>query len=129
MPIKVLIADDEDGILQIMAKKISGAGYQVVTAADGQEAWDKIKSEDPDLVILDLTMPKMDGWQVLKALRENPPGKKWQPVIIISALGEIENMQKGLHMEADHYMTKPCSIDDIIKTIRLMVSLIPMRQN
>jgi DNA-binding response OmpR family regulator len=129
MPIKVLIADDEDGILQIMAKKISGAGYQVVTAADGQEAWDKIKSEDPDLVILDLTMPKMDGWQILKALRENPPGKKWQPVIIISALGEIENMQKGLHMEADHYMTKPCSIDDIIKTIRLMVSLIPMRQN
>ena len=127
MSIKVLIADDEDSILEIMAKKVAMQGYAVVMARDGQEAWDKIVSENPDVIILDVTMPKMDGWSVLYKLRSEPPSKKWQPVIILSALGETVNIQKGLDLEADHYLTKPCRIEDILKGIRLMVSLIPMR--
>ena len=125
--IKVLLADDEDSILQIMARKVALSGYAVVTARDGQEAWEKIKSESPDVIVLDLTMPKMDGWEVLRQLRSNPPSKKWQPVIIVSALNEMHNVQRGLDLEVDHYLTKPCRIEDIIKAIRLMVSLIPMR--
>ena len=128
-PIKILLADDEDSVLQIMAKRISAAGYNVVTACDGQEAWEKIVSEDPDVIVLDLTMPKMDGWQVLEKLRSSPTSKKWQPVIIVSGSDETHNMQKGFKLEADHYLIKPCRIDDIVKAIRLMVSLIPMRQN
>ncbi len=124
---KVLLADDEESILQIMASKVSGAGYDVCTAADGQEAWDKIKTEDPDVIVLDVTMPKMDGWQVLHKLRENPPSKKWQPVIIVSALNEAHNIQKGFNLQADHYLTKPCRIDDVMKAIRTMLTLIPMR--
>ena len=127
MSIKVLIADDEDAILEIMAKKVAMQGYAVVTARDGQEAWDKITAENPDVIVLDITMPKMDGWAVLHKLRSEPPSKKWQPVIILSALGETANIQKGLDLEADHYLTKPCRIEDILKGIRLMVSLIPMR--
>ncbi len=127
MAIKVLIADDEDSILEIMAKKVAMQGYAVVTARDGQEAWGKIVSEDPDVIILDITMPKMDGWSILHKLRSEPPTKKWQPVIIVSALGEVANIQKGLDLEADHYLTKPCRIEDVLKGIRLMVSLIPMR--
>ena len=127
MAIKVLIADDEDAILEIMAKKVAMQGYAVVTARDGQEAWQKIVSEDPDVIILDITMPKMDGWSILHKLRSEPPTKKWQPVIIVSALGEVANIQKGLDLEADHYLTKPCRIEDVLKGIRLMVSLIPMR--
>ena len=127
MAIKVLIADDEDSILEIMAKKVAMQGYTVVTARDGQEAWDKITAENPDVIVLDITMPKMDGWAVLHKLRSEPPSKKWQPVIILSALGETANIQKGLDLEADHYLTKPCRIEDILKGIRLMVSLIPMR--
>ena len=127
MSVKVLIADDEDSILEIMAKKVAMQGYAVVTARDGQEAWNKIVAENPDVIILDITMPKMDGWSVLHKLRSEPPSKKWQPVIIISALGEMANIQKGLDLEADHYLTKPCRIEDILKSIRLMVSLIPMR--
>jgi two-component system alkaline phosphatase synthesis response regulator PhoP len=127
MAIKVLIADDEEAILGILANKVAAQDYAVVTARDGQEAWDKIVSENPDVIILDITMPKMDGWSVLHKLRSEPPSKKWQPVIIVSALGEMENVQKGLDLEADHYLTKPCRIEDVLKGIRLMVSLIPAR--
>jgi len=126
-PIKILIADDEDVVLEIMARKIASRGYEVITAKDGQEAWDKIVSDVPDIIILDLKMPKMDGWALLSRLRQNPPTKSWQPVIIISAQNELENFQKGMNLEADHYLTKPCQIEDILKAIRLMLSLIPQR--
>ena len=125
--IKVLLADDEDTVAEIMAQKVAGAGYEVVIARDGEEALAKIKTENPDVILLDLTMPKMDGWQVLRQLRANPPSSKWQPVIIISGLDEMHNMQKGFDLEADHYLTKPCRMEDVIKAIRLMVSLIPVR--
>lgn len=126
-PIKILIADDEEVVLEIMARKIASQGYEVVTAKDGQEAWDKIVSEVPDIIILDLNMPKMNGWAVLSLLRQNPPTKRWQPVIIVSAQNELESFQKGVNLEADHYLTKPCQIEDILKAIRLMLALIPQR--
>ena len=127
--IKVLIADDEPDVLAAMSKKVEGAGYAVVTAVDGEEAWKKIQSESPDVILLDLTMPKMDGLEVLKNVRQNPPSAKWQPVIIVSARKELEDMKKGFSLEADHYLTKPCEMDAILKGIRTMVSLIPRRKS
>ena len=127
--IKVLIADDEPDILQVMSQKIRLEGYEVITAGDGLRAWDLIVSESPDVILLDLTMPGMDGFSVLKKLREYPPSEKWQPVIIVSGLNELEDMQKGFSLEADHYLTKPCRIDEILKAIHLMVSLIPQRKS
>jgi len=128
MSLKILMADDEPEVLEIMAKKISDQGYEVITARDGIEAWEKIQSESPDVILLDLTMPKMDGFEVLKALRDYPPREKWQPVIIISARGELEDLQKGIAMEAEHYLVKPCSIEDILKAIGLMAKLIPQHK-
>jgi CheY-like chemotaxis protein len=124
-PIKILIADDEDVVLEIMARKIASENYEVITAKDGQEAWAKIVGELPDVIILDLIMPKMDGWEVLSQLRLHPPTKRWQPVIIVSAQNELESFKKGMDLEADHYLSKPCPIEDILKAIRLMLSLIP----
>ena len=126
---KILVADDEQDVLDVMKKKIKKAGYEVVTAQDGEEAWEKIKSDDPDVLLLDLTMPKMDGLTVLKNLRENPPTTKWIPVIIVSARGELEDMKKGFTLEADHYLVKPCDMETILKGIRLMASLIPQRKS
>jgi len=126
-PIKILIADDEDVILEIMARKIASQGYEVVTARYGQEAWEKIVSDIPDIIILDLNMPRMDGWAVLSQLRQNPPTKRWQPVIIVTAQNELGSFRKGMNMEADHYLTKPCQIEDVLKAIRLMLSLVPQR--
>jgi len=125
--ITVLLADDETSVLEIMARQVAMAGYNVISAGDGQEALDKIKSGDPDVILLDLTMPKLDGLDVLKQVREADAGKKWRPVIIISGQGELQNMRKGFDCEADHYLTKPCRIEDIIKAIRQMAALIPMR--
>ncbi len=126
-PIKILIADDEDVVLEIMARKIASQDYEVITAKDGQEAWMKIVNDLPDVIILDLNMPKMDGWAVLTKLRQEPPTKRWQPVIIVSAMNELGSFKKGVDLEADHYLTKPCPIEDILKAIRLMLSLIPQR--
>lgn len=124
---KILIADDELEILKIMTKRITQEGYLVVTAKDGQEAWEKIKSENPDVILLDLTMPRMNGLEVLRNLRAHPPTAKWQPVIIISALNELKNIEDGFSLDADHYLTKPCEMEDVLKSIRLMLSLIPQR--
>ncbi len=126
--IKVLIADDEVDILEIMAKKIGREGFDVITAPDGLVAWEKVKTEAPDVLILDLTMPNMNGWEVLEHLRANPPHNKWIPVIIVSALGEVKDMERGMTLQADHYLVKPCSVEDILKGIRLMLALLPQRK-
>ncbi|HQP10841.1 MAG TPA: response regulator [Candidatus Omnitrophota bacterium] len=126
--LKVLLADDEADILGIMAKKIFVQGYTVITARDGQEAWEKIQTESPDIIILDLNMPRMNGFEVLQKLRKTPPEGKWQPVIIVSARNELDDVKKGLSLEAEHYLVKPCSMEDVIKAIRLMASLIPQHK-
>jgi DNA-binding response OmpR family regulator len=127
-PNKILIADDEVDVLEILAKRLMQAGYEVVSAHDGEEAWKKIQSELPDVIVLDLTMPKKDGLEVIKLLREKPPTKKFQPVIIVSGRKELEDLKKGYDLEADHYLVKPCTVEEILKAIRLMIALIPRRQ-
>ena len=126
--IKILIADDEVDILEVMAKKIAAAGLEVMTAFDGQDAWEKIRQFVPDIVVLDLTMPRMSGFEVLQNLRKSPPNGKWVPVIIVSALGDVKDMQKGMELQADHYLVKPCTVEDILKGIRLMLALAPQRR-
>ncbi len=127
--IKILIADDEIDIRELMAKKIARDGYEVIQARDGQEAWELINSQSPDVILLDLTMPRMDGFTVLKNLRARPPSDKFQPVIIVSALDKLDDVRDGLSLGADHYLVKPCHMEDILKAIRLMVSLIPSRKS
>ena len=126
--LKILIADDEADVLRVMSKKITAAGYEVLEAADGQQAWDRIQSGEPDIIILDLTMPGLDGFEVLRKVRLHPPGLKWQPVIIVSAREDLEDMKKGFSLEADHYITKPCQIEDILRAIRVMTQLLPHRK-
>jgi DNA-binding response OmpR family regulator len=126
---RILIADDEADILEISAKKVREAGYEVVTAKDGQEALDKIYQDRPDVVVLDVRMPKLDGFEVLKRLREKPLPDKWQPVIIVSAMDDIADMKKGYSLEADYYITKPCNITTILKGIQTMLHLIPVRKS
>lgn len=122
------MAEDEPEVLDVMSKKIASQGYAVVTAKDGEEAWDKIQKESPDVILLDLIMPKKNGFEVLKRVRECSTVQKWQPVIIVSAKKELQDLQQGYALEADHYIAKPCQMEDILKTIRLMVSLIPQHE-
>ncbi|HBO97558.1 MAG TPA: hypothetical protein DE315_06085 [Candidatus Omnitrophica bacterium] len=127
-PIKVLMAEDEPEVLDIMSRKVAAAGYTVITANDGEEAWEKIREESPDVIVLDLIMPGRNGLEVLRNIREKPTSGHWQPVIIVSAKRELEDLQEGYALEADHYITKPCQIEDILRSIQLMVRLIPQHR-
>lgn len=127
MAYKILIADDDPDIVEYLKKRLLQEEYDVVEAGDGQEALDKVAEENPDVILLDLTMPKKNGFEVLKEVRERFKDK-WRPIIIISANTELEAVKKSYSLEADHYLTKPCSIDNVLKGIRIMISLIPMRQ-
>ena len=126
--IKVLMAEDESEVLSIMSKKVAAEGYTVITANDGEEAWEKIQKESPDVIVLDLIMPKRNGYEVLRRVREQPTSARWQPVIIVSAKRELEDLQEGYALEADHYITKPCQIEDILRSIKLMIRLIPQHK-
>lgn len=121
--IKILMAEDEIDVLEVMAKKVAAEGYQVVKTERGDEALELLRNEVPDIVLLDINLPGKDGFAVLKELRENPPSSKWIPVIIISARKTLEDMKRGFDLEADHYLTKPCTVQDVLKGIRLMEQL------
>ena len=126
--VKILIADDEQEVADIMARKIAAEGYEVVKAYDGLGAWKIICDESPDIIVLDINMPGRDGFEILKELRTNPPSSKWQPVILVSGRRELQDLKQGFDLEADHYLTKPCSANDVLKAIKLMIQLKPQHR-
>jgi len=123
---KLLLVDDEKDTVWHVKERLVSNGYNVEVAYDGKEALAKVKEFDPDIVVLDLMMPGLTGFDVLTEIREKHKDK-WRPVIIVSAKTELEAVKKSYSLEADHYITKPFAIDDLIKGIKIMISLIPMR--
>lgn len=128
MAYKLLVVDDDKDIVETLKARLLKEGYEVSTAYDGEEALVRVKEDNPDIILLDLIMPKLNGFEVLKETREKFKDK-WRPIIIISAKTELESLKKCYSLEADHYLTKPCSIDNIIRGIKTMISLIPLRKN
>jgi len=127
MAFKLLVVDDDRAITDMLKQMLLNSGYDVAVAYDGEEALLKIKGENPDIIILDLMLPKLNGFEVLKIIREDARDK-WRPVIIISAKNELESVQKCYEMEADHYLTKPCPLERVLKGVETMISLIPARK-
>jgi len=128
MAYKILVVDDEKDIVETFKKRLSQEGYDVVVAFSGEEALTKVKKDNPDIILLDLILPGMNGYDVLKEIRQKYKDK-WRPVIIISAKTELESVKKCYDLEADHYLTKPCSMENVLRGIRIMISLIPQRIN
>lgn len=127
MEYKILVVDDEKDVLETLSGRLTREGYGVVTAGDGEEALRKIKSDNPDIILLDLTLPKKNGFEVLKEVREQYKDK-WRPIIIISGRTELETVKQCYDLEADHYLTKPCTMDVVLRGIKTMISLIPARR-
>lgn len=125
--IRVLIADDEPDIVAILKRRLVAEGFDVITAADGREAWDAIVKRLPDVIVLDINMPEMDGLAILRAMRASPPTSKWQAVIIVSARNQLEHMREGVDLQADHYLTKPCSAEDVVSAVRLVSTTKPLK--
>jgi DNA-binding response OmpR family regulator len=127
MAYKLLVVDDDKEIVETLKSRLIREGYEVAEAFDGEEALVKVKEENPDIILLDLMMPKLNGFEVLKRVREHFKDK-WRPVIIISASGELDAVKKSYSLEADHYLSKPVTMDNILRGIRIMISLIPARK-
>jgi two-component system, OmpR family, alkaline phosphatase synthesis response regulator PhoP len=108
MPKKILAVDDERHIVRLVEVNLQRAGYEVVTAYDGREALEKVKSENPDLVVLDVMMPYMDGFEVLKNLKADPATAEI-PVIMLTAKAQDADVFRGWQSGVDCYLTKPFS--------------------
>jgi len=110
---RVLLVDDEQRILNFLSSKLKATGYEVFTASNGVEALEQVQAQEPDFVVLDILMPKKDGFETLKELRTFSP----VPVIILSAKGTNVDKVKGLSLGADDYLSKPFSPDELIARI------------
>jgi DNA-binding response OmpR family regulator len=116
MPKTVLIVDDEEYIVTSLEYVMKNAGYEVAVAYDGEQAMAKVTELVPDLLILDVMMPKLDGFEVCEKIRANP---LWQSIriVMLTAKGRDSERDKGISMGADAYMTKPFSTRDILKRV------------
>jgi len=110
---RVLVVDDEQRILNFLNSKLRASGYDVLTANNGKEALEQVQAQDPDLMVLDIMMPKMDGFETLRELRSFSS----IPVIFLSAMGANTDKIKGLGLGADDYLAKPFSPDELIARI------------
>lgn len=126
MAYKLLVVDDDKDIVETLQKRLIQEGYEVAVAFDGEEALTKVKTDNPDIVLLDLMLPKLNGFEVLKEIRERFKDK-WRPVIIISAKNDLESIKTSYGLEADHYLTKPCTMENVLRGVRTVISLIPIR--
>ncbi len=103
---KILIAEDEEVLLNVLKDRFEAEGWEVTTAKDGEEAIESIKKSQPDLVLLDLLMPKKDGFEVLKEVKSNPEYKNLPIIIVLSNLGSDEDIKKALALGANDYFVK-----------------------
>jgi two-component system alkaline phosphatase synthesis response regulator PhoP len=120
MPSKILIVDDEVHLARILQFTLEHVGYKVITAHDGKEAIDKARDERPDLVILDLMLPIIDGYKVCNILKDNEESRRI-PIIILSAR-DLSREQIDEAINADYFMEKPFNTDNLISTISDLLS-------
>ena len=116
MSLKILVADDEPNIVISLEYLLKREGYTVVIARDGQEAIDAIARERPDLVLLDVMMPKKTGFEVCQEVRANEALQATK-ILMLTAKGRDTDVTKGLGLGADAYMTKPFSTHDLVKKV------------
>jgi DNA-binding response OmpR family regulator len=117
---KILIVDDEQDIVELLSYNLEKEGFSTVKAYDGEAALGLVRSEKPDLMILDLMLPKMNGLDVCKAIRRNPETVNL-PIIMLTAKGDEIDKIIGLEVGADDYITKPFSIKELIARVRAVL--------
>ncbi|MCU7796984.1 MAG: response regulator [Candidatus Thiodiazotropha sp. (ex Myrtea spinifera)] len=116
MPKKILIVDDEPNIVLSVEFLMKRSGYDVVTATDGQQALDLLAEVDPDLMILDVMMPRKNGFEVCAEIRADQQFLKL-PILMLSAKGREAEVKKGLSLGADAYITKPFSTHELVEKV------------
>src|SRR6266849_6318042 len=120
MPAKkptILTADDDPQLLRLIARNLEFEDYDVLTASDGQKALEMTEAHQPDVVLLDVMMPRMDGFTVCQRVREF----SMVPIIIITARGQDQDKIRGFDLGADDYLTKPFSVDELLARVRAVL--------
>ena len=117
----ILVVDDNPDIVTIVKTILEGKGFGVQSAINGSEAFSQLGEQKPDLIILDVMMPQMDGLEVLRKLRETPDYLSI-PVILLTAKVQYEDVLKGYKLGADYYITKPFTSSQLINGINFMLS-------
>jgi two-component system alkaline phosphatase synthesis response regulator PhoP len=117
---KILVVDDEIYIVHILDFSLGMEGYEVVTALDGEQALEKARTEKPDLIVLDIMMPKLDGYETCKRLKADAETQD-VPVILLSAKGRNIDQKVGFEVGADDYITKPFSPRKLVERINAIL--------
>jgi len=121
--VRVVTADDDPQLLRLIARNLEFEGYDVETASDGALALEHVERLAPDLVLLDVMMPKMDGFSVCQRIREFST----VPIIMITARGQDQDKVKGLDLGADDYLTKPFSVEELLARVRAVLRRMQFR--
>ncbi len=111
---KILVVDDEEALRYLLSSELAAEGYDVETAGDGDEAIESIKQKDYDVVLLDIKMPRVDGFEVLKFIKQNKPEIK---VIMLTAYADVKNAIEALKLGASDFVSKPYDLEDILTSI------------
>jgi DNA-binding response OmpR family regulator len=120
MPAKkttILTADDDPQLLRLVMRNLQLEGYDVLVASDGKQALEQIETHQPELVLLDVMMPRMDGFTVCQRVREFSS----VPIIIVTARGQDQDKIRGLDLGADDYLTKPFSVEELLARVRAVL--------
>lgn len=118
---KILVVDDEEHIVMILKDSLEFSGFQVVTAYNGMEALERVEQDHPDLVVLDIGMPKLDGWEVCRRLKSDEKTKD-VPIIILTAYAQASDQRKGAQLGADRFVTKPCDLTYLVEEINTLLA-------
>lgn len=115
---KVLIVEDEEALRKVLQEKMEHSGFDTFVAKDGVEGWDVAKSKNPDIILLDLILPRRTGFDVLGMLKKDPELKD-VPVFVLSNLAEDENLKKALQMGAENYFVKAQHpINEVVEMVK-----------
>lgn len=117
MPRKILLVDDSATVIMMERMIVAAERFQVVTAANGEEAHARAREELPDLILMDIVMPKMSGIQACKAIKQDP-ATKHIPIILVTTRGEAESMEAGFSSGCSDYVTKPVNSTELLGKIR-----------
>jgi len=116
MPYKILVVDDEPPIVRLMEFILSREGHEMLVAVNGEEALARVRENRPDLVLLDIMMPRVDCYEVARRLRANPEHTSI-PIVMLSAKAQEEDIRKGLEVGVNEYITKPFSTPNLIEAV------------